>query len=342
VRAVRFHEYGGPEVLKLEDIPEPEPGPDEVVVRVRAVGLNHVDIDMRDGTSRLPLTLPHTLGFEVGGDIAALGAEVDGWSVGDRVTPLYQVSCRACGACLAGQQQHCERIEMLGVTRPGGFAEYMVVPARSLAAMPKGMSYVQAASTQTTFGTAWHCLVTRAHVKPGDWVLVSAAGSGVGSAGIQVAKLAGARVITTSSSDEKLARALDLGADVTINYSTEDVLTRVHEATDGRGADIALEHVGGDVFGASLNSLAIDGRVVVCGGHAGEVVPVDLIELFRHEWSIIGCARASEAELRHVVELVGKGELEPAISETAPLEGAGELQGKMERREQFGKLVLEP
>jgi NADPH:quinone reductase-like Zn-dependent oxidoreductase len=179
-------------------------------------------------------------------------------------------------------------------------------------------------------------------VKPGDWVLVSAAGSGVGSAGIQVAKLAGARVITTSSSDEKLARALDLGADVTINYSTEDVLTRVHEATDGRGADIALEHVGGDVFGASLNSLAIDGRVVVCGGHAGEVVPVDLIELFRHEWSIIGCARASEAELRHVVELVGKGELEPAISETAPLEGAGELQGKMERREQFGKLVLEP
>jgi NADPH:quinone reductase-like Zn-dependent oxidoreductase len=164
----------------------------------------------------------------------------------------------------------------------------------------------------------------------------------VGSAGLQVAKLAGAKVVTTSSSDEKLARARELGADVTVNYATEDVAARVREATEGHGVDVALEHVGGEVFVSSLNALALDGRVVVCGGHAGEVVPVDLIELFRHEWSIIGCARATEAELRHVIELVGRGELEPVISETGPLERTGELQGRMERREQFGKLVVEP
>ena len=342
MRAVRFHEYGGPEVLRLEEVPDPEPGPGEVIVRVRAVGLNHVDIDMRDGTSRLPLTLPHTLGFEIGGEVAALGAGVTGFEVGQRVTPLYQVACRSCRSCLAGVQQHCESIEMLGVTRPGGLADYVSVPAASLVAMPDGMSFVQAASTQTTFGTAWHSLVTRGGVKPGDWVLVSAAGSGVGSAGLQVAKLAGAKVVTTSSSDEKLARARELGADVTVNYATEDVAARVREATDGHGVDVALEHVGGEVFVSSLNALAVDGRVVVCGGHAGEVVPVDLIELFRHEWSIIGCARATEAELREVIELVGRGELDPVISETGPLERAGELQGRMERREQFGKLVIEP
>jgi NADPH:quinone reductase-like Zn-dependent oxidoreductase len=342
VRAVRFHEYGGPEVLQVEEVPDPAPAAGEVVVRVRAVGLNHVDIDMRAGTSRLPLTLPHTLGFEIGGDVAALGDGVSGFEVGDRVTPLYQVACRRCPACLAGAQQHCERLEMIGVTRPGGLADFVSVPASSLVHLPEGVSFVDAASIQTTFGTAWHSLVTRGAVKPGDWVLVSAAGSGVGSAGLQVAKLAGAKVITTSSSDEKLARARDLGADVTINYATEDVAARVREATGARGVDVALEHVGGEVFGASLASLAIDGRVVVCGGHAGEVVPVDLIELFRHEWSIIGCARATEAELRHVIELVGRGELAPVISETAPLERAADLQGKMERREQFGKLVVQP
>lgn len=342
MKAVRFHEYGPASVLRHEDASEPEVGPGDVLVRVRAVGLNHVDIDMRNGSSRLPLTLPHILGFELGGDVAAVGDQVTGFREGDRVTPLYQVACRMCSPCLAGRQQFCERLEMLGVQRPGGYAEYVAVPEHAVVRMPDGMTYDQAASTQTTFATAWHCLITRGGLRPGETVLVSAAGSGVGSSGIQVAKRAGARVITSAGSDEKLDRARALGADVGVNYTREDLTAAVLEATDGRGVDLVLEHVGGDVFCRSLAAVATGGRVVVCGGHAGEVVPLDLIELFRHEWSVIGCVRASEPELRTVIELVGAGELEPVVSESFALEDAARAHEAMEDRRQFGKVLLRP
>ena len=167
MKAVRFHEYGPASVLRHEDAPEPAVGPEDVLVRVRAVGLNHVDIDMRNGSSRLPLTLPHTLGFELGGDVAAVGERVTGLREGDRVTPLYQVACRMCGPCIAGRQQFCENLEMLGVQRAGGYAEYVAVPGHAVVRMPDGMSYDQAASTQTTFATAWHCLITRGALRPG-------------------------------------------------------------------------------------------------------------------------------------------------------------------------------
>lgn len=342
MRAVRFHDYGDAGALRVDEVPDPEPGAGEVVVRVRSVGLNHVDVDMRNGSSRLPLTLPHTLGMEVGGDVAAVGPDVDGLTEGDRVTPLYQVACRTCAACLAGRQQFCARLQMLGIQRPGGYAEYVAVPARAVVAMPEGMSYDDAASTQTTFGTAWHCLVTRARVRAGETVLVSAAGSGVGSAGIQVARRAGARVIASAGSPEKLERARALGADVTVDYRREDLTARVRDATDGRGVDVVLEHVGGEVFSASLDALATGGRVVVCGGHAGEIVPLDLIELFREERSVIGCARATEPELRQVIELVGRGELTPVVSDRLPLGEAAAAHRLLEERRQFGKVLLRP
>jgi NADPH:quinone reductase-like Zn-dependent oxidoreductase len=342
VKAVRFHEFGGPEVLRLEEASDPEPGPGEVVVRVRAVGLNHVDIDMRNGSSRLPLEMPHTLGFEIGGDVAAVGAGVDDLAVGDRVTPLYQIACRRCEPCRAGRQQFCGALQMLGVTRAGGYAEQVLVPADAVVRMPDGMTYEQAASTQTTFATAWHCLVSRACLRAGESVLISAAGSGVGSSGIQVAKRAGATVITSAGDDRKLALARDLGADVCVNYRSEDLTEKVLEATSGRGVDVVLEHVGGEVFTSSLQAVADGGRVVVCGGHAGEVVPLDLIDLFRREWSVIGCARASEAELRHVIALVGQGQLEPVISDVLPLEQAADAHRLMEDRRQFGKILLVP
>lgn len=301
MKAVRFHEYGDAGVLRCEDAAEPEVGPRDVLVRVRSVGLNHVDIDMRNGTSRLPLKLPHTLGLEAAGDVAAVGAEATELAEGDRVTPLYQIACRRCGPCLAGRQQFCEALEMLGIQRPGAYAEYVAVPAHAVVRIRDGMSYDDAASVQTTFATAWHCLVTRANVRPGETVLISAAGSGVGSSGIQVARRAGARVITSAGSDAKLERARELGADVCVNYTRERLTDAVLEATDGRGVDAVLEHVGGEVFTGSLSAVAIGGRVVVCGGHAGEVVPLDLIELFRREWSVSAaperpspsCARSS-------------------------------------------------
>lgn len=342
MRAVRFHEFGGPEVLLHEEAPDPEPGPEDVVVRVRAVGLNHVDLDMRNGTSRLPLSMPHTLGFEIGGEIEAVGAAVEEFAVGDRVTPLYQIACRRCEPCLAGRQQFCVSLQMLGVTRAGGYAERVLAPAHAVVRMPGAMTYEQAASTQTTFATAWHCLISRANLRAGETVLISAAGSGVGSSGIQVAKRAGARVITSAGSDEKLAMATELGADVCVNYLREDLTARVLGATEGRGVDVVLEHVGGDVFTRSLEAVADGGRVVVCGGHAGEVVALDLIDLFRREWSVIGCARASETELRHVIELVGKGDLDPVVSHGLPLEEAAEGHRLMQDRRQFGKNVLVP
>lgn len=342
MKAVRFHDYGDASVLRFEDAPEPEIGSRDVLIRVRSVGLNHVDIDMRDGSSRLPLDLPHTLGFELGGDVAAVGDEVEGLSEGDRVTPLYQIACRECGPCLAGRQQFCERLEMLGVQRPGGYAEYLAVPAHAVVPLPEGMSYDQAAATQTTFATAWHCLITRALLRAGETVLISAAGSGVGSSGIQVARRAGARIVASAGSDEKLELALELGADVVVNYEREHLTEAVLEATGGRGVDVVLEHVGGEIFERSLGAVAVGGRVVVCGGHAGEVVPLDLISLFRNEWSVIGCARATEAELRRVIELVGQGELEPVISDRLELGEATRAHEILEQRRQFGKVILHP
>lgn len=342
MKAVRFHEYGASDVLRCEDVPEPEPGPGEALVRVRACAVNHVDVDMRNGTSRLPLALPHTLGFEIAGDVAAVGEGVTEVSVGDRVSPLFQIHCRECEWCLRGEHMHCESIEMLGVQRPGGYAEYTVVPAWALLALPASLPYEQAAAIQTTFSTVWHALVSRVGVEEGQWVLVNAAGSGVGTAGIQVAGMLGARVVASAGSDEKLERALGLGAEAVVNYRTEDLAARVRELTGGRGVDVVMESVGGDVMAGSIATLAKDGKVVTVGAHAGEIVPVDMILLFRNQWSVIGSVRATAEEIKHVVGLVGEGKLTPVVHGSYPLEQAAQVHELMEERRQFGKLVLTP
>lgn len=342
MKAVRFHEYGDRGVLRYEDAPEPAPGRGEALIRVRACAVNHVDIDMRNGISRLPLVLPHTLGFEVAGEVEAVGEDVTEVAVGDRVSPLFQIHCRNCKWCERGQHMHCETIRMLGVQSPGGYAEYVVAPAWALIQLPDSLGYPEAASIQTTFSTVWHALTARAPLGEGDWVLVNAAGSGVGTAGMQVARMLGGRVIASAGTDEKLERARELGAEHGVNYRTEDLAGRVRELTGGRGVDVVMESVGGDVLAGSLNALAKDGRVVTVGCHAGEVVPVDCILLFRNQWSLIGSVRATEPEIRHVVELVGQGRLKPVIHHTFPLEEAAEAHRVLEEREQFGKVILAP
>lgn len=342
MKAVRFHEYGDRSVLRYEDAPEPAPGPGEALIRVRACAVNHVDIDMRSGISRLPLVLPHILGFEVAGDVEAIGEGVTEVAIGERVSPLFQIHCRQCEWCERGEHMHCENISMLGVQTPGGYAEYVVAPAWALIKLPESLGYPEAASIQTTFSTVWHALVTRAKMREGEWVLVNAAGSGVGTAGIQVARLLGGRVIASAGRDEKLQRARELGAEATVNYRTEDLAEKVRAFTDGRGVAVVMESVGGDVLSASLSSLAKDGRVVTVGGHAGEVVPVDVILLFRHQWSLIGSVRATEEEIRHVVDLVGQGRLKTVVHHTFPLTEAAEAHRVLEDREQFGKVILAP
>jgi len=341
VKAVRFHEHGGRDVLRLEDVPTPEPGDGEVLVRIRACALNHFDVDLRENVSRWPLPLPHVLGVEFAGDVAALGANVEGLREGQPVWVLHEIPCLECDYCLAGMDNLCLAAEMYSVQRPGGYAEYALAPARAVFPLGDG-SHDAAAAGQIVFTTAWHMLMTRGELRAGETVVVNASGSGVGHAAVQIAKLAGATVIATAGSHEKLARSTDDGADHVVNYRTEDVTARVLDLTKGRGADLVIEHVGGDLFGASLNSLRKNGRLVTCGGHAGEVVELDIIPVFRNEWSVIGSRTGTVRETELVMDLIAAGKLNPRIHARLPLAEAAEAQRIIEEREQFGKVLLLP
>lgn len=343
MKAVRYHEYGAPDVLLFEDVEMPEPGPGEVRVRVEACGVNHFDVDLRSGVSRWPLPLPHQLGVEFAGTVDALGEGVDHLAVGDAVWPQHEVECGVCRYCRAGQPNLCLDAKMMSVQFPGGYAQYVIVPGRATHLLPAGVTAEMAAAGQVVFTTAWHMIVTRARLKPGETVVVQAAGSGVGHAAIQIAALNGARVIATAGADHKLARARELGAHETINYTTEaSIAERVLEMTDGVGADVYIEHVGGDLFMDSLNALRKDGRLVTCGGHAGESPPLDLVDLFRNEWQVIGSRVGTPAEMKLTMQLMGEGRLRPDVFAALPLEDAAEAHRIIEGRMQTGKVVLVP
>jgi NADPH:quinone reductase-like Zn-dependent oxidoreductase len=341
VQAVVFHEFGGSEVLRLEELPDPEPGPGEVVVDVTASALNHLDVDVREGVSRFPVAFPHVLGVEPVGRIAALGDGVEGWRAGDRVAPYLIAVCGACAYCRSGRESLCTAPAwFISMGSGGAYAEKVVCKATQLVRVPDGVSDVEAAASHIAFGTAWHMLVTRAQLRPGETVLVNSVGSGIGSAAVQVAKLAGAIVIGNSSRDDKLAKAKELGLDVGINYTTENVVEVVMEVTGGHGVDVVYEHVGGELFQHGLDSLAKDGRLVVCGAHAGEVVPFDIIPFFRRQLSVIGSFVFDRREAETCFRLIARGALEPQVAATFPLEQAKEAMDLMESRDFFGKIVL--
>lgn len=342
MKAVRFHSYGGVDVLRYEDVPDPAAGAGEAVVRVRAAGVGRVDVALRSGQvrNRLPVELPHIPGLEFAGDVVELSEGVDGLSVGDRVAAVYQLACWACEQCRAGRQEVCERASIFGIDRSGGYAEYVVVPTSALVPLPPSLSYAEAAACQTTVGTAWHALLSRARLRPGETVLVSAAGSGVGSGGVVVGRHVGARVLASVGSEWKVERARAAGADVVVDYSREDLTQRVLDETAGRGVDVVLECVGGDVFRASLAALARGGRIVVVGGHAGDLTEIDLARLRDREGEVIGSTRATQQELREVIGLAGSDRLVPPIFAALPLSEAGRAQELLESREVYGKVVL--
>jgi len=340
MRAVRFHAFGPSSELRVDHVPEPRPGPDDVLVRVRAAAINHWDIDMRNGSSRLDLNLPHTPGIEVAGDVAAIGAHVTTVRVGTRVMPRYLWPCRRCEWCAAGQENHCAQVRVLGATEPGGYADYVVVPASTLLPLPDAVTYEAAAALQGTFAPVWHALKGRLDLQPGTSILINAAGSGAGSAGVQLARYLGARVIASAGSDDKLTRARADGAAATVNYATEDLAGRLRELTDGRGVETVLDCVGGAVFEASLRGLAWNGRLVTIGGHGGERVTLDLIPLFRNQWSIIGSVNCTTADIDDVFALLVGGKIKPAIHRTYPLEEAALAHDELEARRHYGKLVL--
>ena len=340
MKAIVFAEHGGPEVLQYTEVPEPKLGHGDVLVRVRACALNHLDLWVRKGLPGVQIPLPHIPGSDVAGEVARVGEGVTRTKVGQKVLLAPGLSCNVCDACLAGLDNTCRRYTILGYMVDGGCAEYVRAPEVNVLPMPERLSFEEAAAVPLVFLTAWHMLMTRAALRPGETALVLGAGSGIGSAAIQIARLAGARVIATAGSDEKLAKARELGADEFINHRKHDILEEVKKLTNRRGVEVVFEHVGAATFEKSLQSLATMGRLVTCGATTGAEVKFDLRRLYVHHWSILGSYMGTRGELRSVVALVEQGKLRPVVDKVFPLAEAASAHAHLEKREQFGKVVL--
>ena len=340
MKAIVVREHGGPETLKISEAPEPKAGPGDAIVSVRAVALNHLDVWVRRGIPGHKLGLPIIAGAEVSGVIHSVGENSAGWKAGDEVLVAPGFSCGLCVACLSGNDPLCASFGIYGETKDGGAAERMAVPIRNLMPKPKNLSFEEAAALPLDMQTAWHMLVARAQVRPGETVLVQAGGSGVGSAGIQIAKLWGATVFATAGTDEKCARAKELGADVTINYREKDFSTEVRALTAKRGVDIVFEHVGGETFEKSVRLLTKGGRLVTCGATTGPEATINLRLVFFKLLSILGSTMGSIAELREVMRHVEAGRLKPVIDRVLPWDEIAEAHRILENRGAFGKLVL--
>jgi len=340
MRAVVIREHGGPGVLRLEETADPVPGAGEVLVRVKACALNHLDVWTRKGQVGRPVPFPHILGNDIAGEVAALGSVLDGISVGQRVMLSPGTSCGRCRACLGGEDNFCRRYRVLGSQLPGGYAELVSCPAANVIPLPDGIPFEEAAAFPLVFLTAWHMLVTRARLRRGEDVLVWGAGSGVGMAATQIAKVFGARVVATAGSDAKLERARELGADLTVNHGTGDVVAEVRRFTGKKGADVVVEHPGEATWERSLLSLAHGGRLVTCGATTGPRGVTELRHLFAKQLSLLGSYMGSKAELIDVAQLFFAGRLRAVVHAVLPLADARRAHEMMEASEHFGKIVL--
>jgi NADPH:quinone reductase-like Zn-dependent oxidoreductase len=343
--AVVLRAHGGPEVLVRETLDLPDPGPREVRVRVRAVALNHMDIWVRRGLPNLKLEYPHRLGCDMAGELDAVGpgarTALKELKEGDKVVVNPGLSCGVCERCLTGQDNLCRQYRIFGEHTSGGYSRHLIVPDANLLPYPGDVPFAQAAAVPLVFLTAWQMVVTKGKVKPGDTVLVQAGGSGVSSAAIQIAKLFGARVVTTVGSDAKAERARAIGADDVINYASQDFVAEVRRLTAKRGADIVIEHVGGEVLAKSVLATAAGGRIVTCGATAGFQPAIDLRHVFYRQIEILGSTMGPKGALFGILEHVKAGKLRPVVDRVLPLWEAREAHRVLEAREAFGKVVLE-
>lgn len=340
MKAVLFREHGGPEKLTYEDLPTPTIGTGEVLVRVKACALNHLDIWIRQGNPAYPIPLPHVSGSDVAGVVEQIGAQVEGVTVGARVVVSPGLSCWKCENCLAGRDNFCSTFGIVGAKMHGGYAEYVKVPFLNILPIPENLAFEQAAAFPLVSVTASHMLFALAGLQHGETVLIMGAGSGVGSMAVQLAKLAGARVITTVGSDEKIPKAVVLGADAVINHSKEKVAERVKLLTEGKGVDVVIEHIGPEVWETCLASLAKGGRLITCGATTGAEVKLDLRYVYSRQFTIKGSYMGTRAELVKAAELVGQKRLMAVIDRTYPLREARAAQELMLSRKFFGKIVL--
>lgn len=342
MKAVRIHEHGGLEVLKYEDAPEPRIEANEVLVQVKACALNHLDIFLREGVKGWTLQFPHILGSDVSGVVAEAGALVDHVKPGDKVLLAPGISCGRCEECFKGLDSACRSYTVLGLKVDGGYVEYVKAPAANALHIPGDLSFDEAAAIPLVFLTAWHMLMTRAALKPGEDVLVIGAGSGVGSAAIQVASLIGCRVIAVAGTDAKLEKAKTLGAAEGINHRRQSIAEEVRRITGKRGVDVVFEHVGAAVWEDCFASLATYGRLVTCGVTSGGGVNLNLQALFGRQRTLLGSFMGGKGELVEVLKHIANRRLKAVIDSVFPLQDAAAAQRKMESRDFFGKLLLHP
>jgi NADPH:quinone reductase-like Zn-dependent oxidoreductase len=339
MRAVVFKEHGGPEKLQMADMPEPKLGPEEVLVRVRACALNHLDLWVRQGLG-FPIEMPHIGGSDIAGDIADVGASVRHLRSGQRVIISPGTSCGWCEHCAAGNDSQCAEFDIMGLRRQGGYAEFAKAHIKDIHPVSDRLDFDEWAAVPLVTLTAWHMLVSRGRLRPGETVLVHAAGSGVGTAAIQIAKLCGARVLATAGSDEKLDLARRLGADVGINYTRENFAERALKETGGRGVDVVFEHIGPDTWPGNLRCMGRGARMVFCGATAGPEATLDIRMAFVKQHALIGCYMGGKRELIEVLRLVEAGKLRPVLDRRYNLTEVAIAQQRMAERKNLGKIVV--
>ena len=342
MKALAFNEFGGPEKLKLREVPDPRPGPTDVLVSVRACALNHLDLFVREGIPALKTPLPFWSGCDIAGDVTAVGPAVEGVSVGDRVAVNPNLTCGRCEFCRQGEDSMCVRYGILGEHEPGGFAELVKVRGGNVLPLPAHVSYEEAAAFILVNLTAWRMLVTQACLRPGEDVLILGVGGGVSSTAVQIAKLCGARVWVTSSSDAKLERARALGADECLNYARDDWAKVVFEKTARRGVDVVVENAGASTWKQSIRSLRKGGRLVTCGATTGPIGETDIRLIFWNQLRIIGSTMGNRKEFDAVMAQLFRGRLKAIIDDVMPLKDGAAAQKKLGEGKQFGKLVLKP
>jgi NADPH:quinone reductase-like Zn-dependent oxidoreductase len=340
MKAVRIHEFGGPEVLKYENVPEPELRKDYVLVRVRACALNHLDLFVRQG---LPgVSLPHILGSDIAGEVVEAGEYITDLMPGTRALLSPMLFCNHCELCATGQHNFCKQFAVLGNNAEGGNCELIAVPRVNVIPIPDSLDYVNAASVPLVFLTAWHMLLGKARLRAGDTVLVLGAGSGVGSAAIQICKMLGATVITTAGGERKLEKARELGADYTVDHYKQKISDEVKRITNRRGVDIVFEHVGVATWPESIKSLKYGGTLVTCGATTGFDANLDLRVLFARQLSLFGTYMGGQGELLEVLKHIFSGKLKPVVDRTFPLAETRAAHEYLEKSEQFGKVVVLP
>ena len=340
MKAVVFEQHGGPEVLEYKDVPDPKPARGEVLIEVKATSINHIDIFLRRGMPGIKVALPKIVGSDAAGIIRELGPDVSGLKAGQRVTINPGITCGRCEFCAGGYGSQCVSYAMVGENRDGAYAQLVTVPAHIVLPIPETLSFEEAAAAPLVFLTAWSMMVTKGNIRPGEDVLILGAGAGVGTAAIQIARMAGCRVFATASSDEKLERARQLGADVLINYKTDEFDKKIRELTNKRGVDVVVDYIGADTWVRSLRSARRGGRVLTCGATTGFAPQTDLRQIFFRQVHILGSTMGSHRDFLDVMNCVFRGQLRPVIDRVLPLSEARKGHELIEQRAVFGKIVL--